>query len=203
MNDYSKVINYLKENLSDKRFEHTLAVAKECMYYADIFGLDDSKKDVLYRAALFHDITKEKTPEEQIELCRVYNIKYDRDYIHSPSLFHSKTGGVFGNALFPEFCTKDVQEIISTHTTGCENMSLMQKILFLADYTEETRKHTSCIKLRDNFHSKAAASDNIEVLLNQTLVMSFDNTIDFLKRTEKPINIETIKARNYLLKTAR
>ena len=198
MNDHQNIINYLKANLSGKRFGHTLGVAKECMYFADVFKLSDTDRDILYRAALFHDITKEKTPEEQLRLCRVYNIKYDKDYIHTPSLFHSKTGSRFAAAMFPDDCTKEVSDIIEVHTTGCEAMTLMQKLLLLADSTEPTRKHCSCVELRRFFHSGQTDGDP-EKLLNQALVKSFDNTINFLLKTGKPVNIETMKARNYLL----
>ena len=198
---YGEIKSYLKNNLSEKRYSHTLAVAEECMYFSDIFGLGEHQRDILYRAALLHDITKEKTPDEHISICRVYNIEFDKAYISTPALFHSLTGGVFARELFPAVCTDEVTELIDTHTTGRENMSLSQKILFLADSTEPTRKHESCIELREFFHNNVADTDP-KILLDRAIVRSLDGTISYLLRTARPIAIETVKARNYLLKNS-
>ena len=198
---YSDIKEYLKNNLSEKRYTHTLAVAEECMYYADIFGLGEYDRDLLYKAALFHDITKEKSPDEHIALCRVYNIEFDKAFLSTPALFHSLTGGVFARELFPTVCTDEVIELIVTHTTGRENMTLLQKILFLADSTEATRKHRSCIELRDYFHSNAADT-NPQLLLDRAVVRSLENTVSYLKQSGKPIAAQTVKAKNYLLKNS-
>ena len=196
---YKRITEYLKNNLSKKRYAHTLAVAEECLYYADVFGLCDTDKDILYRAALFHDITKEKTPEEQRELCRVYHIEYDEAYLSTPALFHSLTGGRYAQELFPDLCDQKITDLTNTHTTGREDMSLLQKILFIADSTEPTRKHESCIELRSFFHDNAANADP-HILLDRTIVKSLDNTIAFLMSKGKAIDVNTVKARNYLLK---
>lgn len=168
------------------------------MYYADIFDLDRHSRDILYRAALFHDITKEKTPDEHIELCRVYNIEFDKAYISTPALFHSLTGGAYARSLFPDICTEEVIELITTHTTGRENMTLLQKILMIADSTEPTRKHDACIELRNFFHDNVISSDPNR-LLDLTVIRSINSTVDHLMKTGKPIDIQTVKARNYLL----
>ncbi len=198
---YSEIKSYLKKNLSETRYTHTIAVTEECMYFADIFGLGDHERDILYKAALFHDITKEKTPDEHIALCRVYNIEFDKACLSTPALFHSLTGGVFAHELFPSDCTDEVRELIDTHTTGRENMTLLQKILFLADSTEATRRHESCIELRAYFHNNAAVTDP-KLLLDRTIVKSLDGTIAYLLRTGRSIAVDTVKARNYLLKNS-
>lgn len=198
---YGEIKDYLKKNLSEKRYSHTLAVAEECMYFADIFGLGEHERDILYRAALLHDITKEKTPDEHISICRVYNIEFDKAYISTPALFHSLTGGVFAREHFPTVCTDEVSELIDTHTTGRENMTLLQKILFLADSTEVTRKHESCIELREFFHNNVADNDP-KILLDRAIVKSLNGTISYLMSTNRPIALETVKARNYLLKNS-
>lgn len=195
---YSEILEFLKSNLSDKRFSHTLRVAEECMCYADIFNLPEKDRQTLYVAALLHDITKEKSPEEQVELCRVYNIEYNEAFLSTPALFHAITGGRYARTLFPALCTQEVSDLISTHTTGCVNMSLMQKILFAADFTEPTRKHESCVQLREYFHSQAQSTDP-HTLLDRTVIMSLDNTIRFLIQTEKPIDPQTVLTRNCLL----
>lgn len=198
----SKIISYLKENLSKQRFEHTLSVAEECMYFADVFRLSEKERDTLYLAALFHDITKENTPDEHIEMCRVYNIEYNEAYLSTPALFHALTGGRYAAELFPSVCTDEIINLISTHTTGCENMSLLQKILFTADSTEKTRQHKSCIELRNYFRDNLKETDP-EVLLDRTVIMSLDSTIKHLIQTNRPIDPQTVNTRNHLLKNVR
>ena len=198
---YSKIKEYLKQNLSESRYTHTLAVADECMYYADVFSLAEKDRDLLYRAALFHDITKEKTPDEHIALCRVYNIEFDKAYISTPALFHSITGGAYAAQLFPTEATEEVNELILTHTTGKEDMTLLQKILFIADSTEATRKHESCIELRNFFHNNVSDTDRNK-LLDRAIIKSIDGTVSYLIRTGRQVAIETVKARNYLLKNS-
>ena len=193
-----EIKDYLYRNLSENRYSHTISVEKECQRLAELFSLSSEDKDILCRAALLHDITKEKTPDEQIELCRVYNINYTKEKIATPSLFHAVTGAKFAKERFPLFCTDEVSEIIRTHTTGAENMTLLQKLLFLADTIEETRRHKSCVELRNYFWSAAHDQDPY-ILLDNTLVKSLDMTVQFLLNSGMVIDIETVKARNYLL----
>ncbi len=199
---YSDVVKYIKNTMSKERLEHTLSVAEECMYFADIFKLSENERHTLYLAALFHDITKENTPEEHIEMCRVYNIEYNEAYLSTPALFHALTGGRYAMEIFPSICTQEIVDLISTHTTGCENMSLLQKILFTADSTEKTRKHKSCIELRNFFRENIKETDP-EVLLDRTVIMSLDSTITHLIQTNRPIDPQTVSTRNYLLKQVR
>ena len=199
---YSEVKEYLSKRLSPKRYQHTLSVARECLYYADIFSLSEADRHKLYLAALFHDITKENTPEEHIEMCRVYRIEYNEAYLSTPALFHALTGACFAAEAFPSLCTAEISDLISTHTTGCENMSLMQKILYTADYTEPLRKHQSCVMLRNFFRSGLHQTDPL-LLLDRTVLMSLDNTMSHLIETRCPIDLQTVKARNYLLKQTR
>lgn len=202
MKRYGVIIDYLKDNLSRDRFTHTLGVYDECNYFADIFGLKQSDRDLLSKAALFHDITKEKTPEEQCELCRVYNIEYDEAYLSTPALFHSLTGGYYAKELFPAFCDEEIIGIIKTHTTGGEKMTLLQKLLFLADSTEATRKHASCIELRNAFHNNVTDT-NKEELLDRVMIEALDNTICHLIKTARIIDPNTVRTRNQLIKKAR
>lgn len=195
---YSEILEYLKSNLSRQRYEHTISVSEECNRYADIFTLSDADRQTLYTAALLHDITKEKTPEEQITLCRVYNIEYNEAFLSTPALFHAITGGRYAMERFPLLCTQEVADLISTHTTGCVNMSLMQKILFAADFTEPTRKHESCALLREFFHTQVMNADP-HTVLDRTVIMGIDNTISHLLETDKPIDPQTVLTRNYLL----
>lgn len=191
-------MDYLKNNLSESRYNHTIAVARECDRMAELFSLSDEDRQLLHTAALLHDITKEKTPDEQISLCRVYRIEYTVSELSAPALFHAKTGAAYAHDLFPSLCSSRVSEIITTHTTGAENMTLLQKLLLLADGIEETRKHKNLIELREYFYNIPHAVD-LERHLDITVIRYLDMTIGYLIDSNQPIDTLTVKARNYLV----
>lgn len=165
---------------------------------AKLFSLSEKEKTILHTAALLHDITKEKSPDEQITLCRVYQIEYTETDLLTPALFHAKTGAKLALELFPEETCEETAELIRTHTTGCAGMSLMQKLLLLADGIEKTRTHESLILLRKYFYENP---DNFEPMchLDNTVIKYLDTTIQFLLKTDQLIDNETISARNDLI----
>lgn len=165
---------------------------------ADIFGISHDDRNTLCTAALLHDITKEKTPEEHINLCRVYNIEYTETYVSTPALFHAKTGAALSLELFPDICTNKVADIISAHTTGCKAMTLLQKMLFLADSTEATRTHSQLQELRIYFYQKPPEKNWYDHI-DDACIMSIDGTVCHLIKKGEMIDTQTISARNYLI----
>ncbi len=188
------IANYITE----KRYLHTLSVERECENLSQIYCLDHVNAERLSAAALLHDITKDKKPEEQILLCERYNIPVSEEDKLSPKTFHAKTGASFAKEYFPSVTDEIVLSCIRWHTTGRAAMTLPEKLLYLADYIEETRNFTDCIELRRYFYSGVYISDKIK-FLNETLVLSFDMTIRNLLDDGSIINSETVNSRNYLL----
>lgn len=175
-----------------------MAVADECSAMASIFSLSEKERQRLYIAALLHDITKEKNPDEQIELCRVYRIEYTETDRLTPALFHAKTGAEHAKTLFPGLCDEDTAELIRTHTTGCKDMSLLQKLLLLADGIEATRTHKTLVELRDYFYSRPNDID-LKLHLDMTVIKYLDTTMKFLIESGQAIDIQTVTARNSLI----
>lgn len=165
---------------------------------AELFSLTKEQSHTLYTAALLHDITKEKSPDEHITLCRVYQIEYTQTDIITPALFHAKTGARLARELFPLECNSEVSQIIETHTTGCVGMNLLQKLLFLADGTEKTRTHETLRELRDYFY-KNPEENELYIHLDNTLIKYFDITISYLLKTNQVIDTQTLNARNDLI----
>lgn len=199
--------------LSGKRLSHTYAVEEECRAlsalftaFPMLFSEDDALR--LRAAALLHDITKQKTPEEQLALCKLYKIPLTDYEKATPKVLHAKTAPAFAKAnidpLFG-FCLIDgaVADAIRTHTTGSAHMSLMGKLLFLADYIEPTRTFPDCVLLRERFWKDIDSVKNdpaaLSRHLDETLVFSFDLTIRDLLDSHALIDPETTAARNALL----
>lgn len=193
-NLYDDIKNYI----SGKRYEHTLGVENECRKLAKIYNLNESDTYRLRVAALLHDITKEIDFAGQLELCELYNIEYDPILLNTPKLFHALTGAEVARNDFSRLVDDTVYNTIRCHTTGRVNMNIVDKLLLLSDYIEETRKFKDCVKLRKYFYNKVNSTDPLKVL-DEALIMSFDMTIKSLIKNNYIIDNQTIKSRNYLL----
>ena len=198
--DIEFISQIVKSLESEKRFKHTLGVKDEAYNLGLIFM--PGKEEKLALAGLLHDITKDFKLDKQLELCEKYGISVDKECI-VPKLLHSKTGCEYAREVFGDSIVDDeIYSGIYYHTTGRENMTLFEAIIYLADYIEEGRTFGDCILLRDYFYSNIADakdySEKIQVL-RKTMVLSFNLTIKNLIDEEKLIDMDTIKARNYFL----
>ncbi len=198
--------------ISGKRLEHTYSVEKEALWIADFFlssgASGTSAHDVkactdtaftendVSAAALLHDCTKQRTDEEQRTLCAHYGVPVNA--FTSSAVLHAFTGAHFARE---KYAVNDaVFSAIFRHTTGGEEMSLLDKILFVADYTEPLRTYETCRAARDFLHGslKHGSPGNVNVL-NRTVLMSLDDTLKHLVDTRRLIDPATLNARNNIL----
>ena len=198
------MLNGLREQLakkiSPKRFAHTLAVeemvARLCAVYCSQYTMQ------LRAAALLHDITKELTTEEQIALCQRFGLSVTKTDVLSPKTFHARTAAELIVAEYPEFADPLIVNAVRWHTTGRKAMTLCEQLLYLADYIDASRTFDSCVLLRKHFwDAKPQNMSEAERLkhLYQTMVYSFDLTIEDLLESGVPIAEDTILARNEFL----
>ncbi len=145
------IIELLKKDVSEtedkKRYDHTLGVVDECGYYADFVGLGDDDRFALECAALLHDVTKNMPRDDAEALCKRHGIKYS----DSPTL-HQDTCAPYIEEHYgdvPELCDERILSAVSKHTTGGENMSECDMILYIADFTEPGRKYENCVRARE------------------------------------------------------
>lgn len=192
------VRSVVSEHISGKRLLHTLSVEAEAEALGRLFGLSKNEIYKLRLASILHDITKEKKLEEQLELCRGFGIAYTDEDVRSPKIFHAITGAYLARKLFPELTDDTVFNGIRYHTTGREDMSLFEKIIYLADYIEPQRTFEDCVKLRNLFYSSEVFD---EKHLDEIMLTSFDMTISCLIDERAPIHSATVRSRNHLIKT--
>ena len=105
----------VKTRMSEKRYLHTLAVEDMAVRLSELFCPE--KKDTLRVAALLHDITKEKTLDEQTELCRRYSIPVTEMDLLSPKTFHAKTAAAIIPDEYPNFADEEVISCVRWHTS--------------------------------------------------------------------------------------
>ncbi len=192
-----KILSELPKYISEKRMRHTLAVAEEAEKLARIFKMSEPDCQRMYVAGLLHDITKECPFEKQLEICRRFGEAWSKSDENSPKVFHSVTGALLAGQLYPDIADDGICLSIRSHTTGREEMSLMEKLLYLADYIEPTRTFFDCVELRKMFYS---VDEFTEEHLDKILLASFDMTLTALISDGAYIHEKTVAARNYLLK---
>ena len=172
--------------LKPKRVNHVLGCAQTAVKLARLNGADEVSA---LRAGLLHDITKAldgPTGADQLRLVDKYGIVISDFERHNPKLLHAKTGAAVAKHIFGE--SDQVVRAIYWHTTGKADMSLLEKIIYLADYMEPTRCFPGVEELRQ------VAFRN----LDQGLLMGFDLCIAELIREQKNVCRDSQEARDFL-----
>ena len=133
-------------------------------------------------AGILHDITKRCSCEEQLNLCEKYGIIIDNSERSNPRLLHARTGAALARELFG--ADDAVCEAIRWHTTGKPDMTLFEKILYLADYIEPTRDFDGIGPLRE-----LAYED-----LDRAMALALKMTIDEVRRAGREVYVDTLTA---------
>lgn len=178
----------LSEMLPEKRMIHSLNVADCAVKLCEIYGCD---KDKAYIAGILHDCAKYLDKEQVNYYVNKYNIVLDEFEKDSLALSHSIIGSYIAENEFNIY-DKEIINAIRYHTTGKENMTLLEKIIYIADLIEVNRSFPYVDTLRELVYNKN---------LDEALLLSFDNTIKFIIDSKQIIHPRTVNARNYLMKT--
>ena len=120
-----------------KRFEHTLGVEYTAAALAMRYGCDIVNAQV---AGLLHDCAKCLSDERRIAICEKNHIPITALEKRNPFLLHAKVGAYLAKKKYG-VKDPDILNAIRNHTTGRQGMSLLEKIVFIADYIEPGRKH--------------------------------------------------------------
>ena len=132
---YKKLRKKVKDVMTKARYEHTLGVEFTAASLAMRYEIDIDKAEI---AGLLHDCAKCIDDEDKFDDCKKYKIELTDVEKRNPFLIHSKLGAVYANKLYGI----DDEEIIAAirfHTTGKPDMTMLEKIIFIADYIEPGR----------------------------------------------------------------
>ena len=179
--------NKVKEMLPQKRYKHSLNVADCAVKLSEIYGYNTEKA---YIAAIAHDCAKYLNKDQVKYYVEKYKIDLDELEKDNLALSHSLIGSYIAKYEF-EINDEEILNAIRYHTTGKEDMSLIEKIIYIADLIEEDRSFPGVELLRKLVYSKE---------LDKALIMSFNNTIKFVIDNNQLIHNRTVNARNYLIK---
>ena len=176
--EFRKIRKKLKDVLSKSRYEHTLGVEFTAAAMAMKFGEDIDRAEL---AGLLHDCAKCVDDEEKLEECQKYKVKITDVEKRNPFLIHSKLGAVYAKE---KYGVKD-DEILSAiryHTTGRPDMTLLEKIIFIADYIEPKRdKAKNLTEIR-----KMSFED-----IDEAMYMILRDTLEYLQNGDGELDMAT------------
>lgn len=182
MVEYKTLYNDIKNILSEKRFKHSEGVVQRALEYAQIYGADSN---IVKLVAIAHDIAKELTKEQEKEYINKYNIILDEVEKVNHNLLHAKIGAYICRDKYGY--TEDMVNAIKFHTTGRANMSLLEKIIYLADATDPSRKYD------DMDYYVGIIKDNIDRGMCEVEKWS----INHLLENNKVIHLDSVRCYNY------
>ena len=172
---YDELYKIVESKLSSKRFNHTLRVVDRAIEYAKVYDLDLEKVKL---TALAHDIAKELSQEE---LEKYYN-SFDEIELINSNLRHAKVGAIICSDYG---FSKDMIDAIKYHTTGRSNMIMLEKIIYLADATEESRE------IGKNY------VDLVKSDIDKAILEICSLTLQYLLKENKIIHVDSINCYNY------
>lgn len=181
----NQIMKDLQESLPAKRYKHTLGVAYTAASLAMCHGYDMNDA---FLAGLLHDNAKYYSDEVMVGVCMEHALPVSDVERRNPYLLHGKVGAKIAEEKY-NITKKDILNAITYHTTGRPNMSLLEQIIFVADYMEPGRK-------------KINGLDEVRYLafhdLEGCVVTILRNTIDYLKSDkEKEIDSTTLETYQY------
>ncbi len=180
------ITEYLKNNLSEKRFIHTMGVAEVAQSLAMKWGEDSS---LAFLAGLVHDCAKEIKYCDAVSILEDFGYEFDGSEREFPMLIHGPCGAAFAKKKFG-IENENVLNAVRYHTVGQPTMSLLEKIVYIADFIEPDRSFKEAELVR-----RLAFED-----LDKAVLAEADTVIKFNIDRGAGIHPDTIITRNYYLK---
>ena len=185
--DFSDIKKHLKEDLTKKRYKHTIGVTYTAAAMAMRYEYDIDKAML---AGYLHDCAKCYEDDVNIKLITNAGMEVNRYEYANPQLLHAKAGMVLAQYKY-NIEDDDILHAILVHTTGCENMNLLDKIIFIADFIEPGRYvQPHLTELRH-----LAFTD-----IDQCLLHILQDTIEYLDESDKIIDPTTRQTYDYYAK---
>ena len=168
---YKKLRKKIKDVMTKSRYEHTLGVEFTAASLAMRYEVDIEKAEL---AGLLHDCAKCIDSEDTLDECKKYNIELTDVEKRNPFLIHSKLGAVHAKKLYG-VDDEDIISAIRFHTTGKPDMTMLEKIIFIADYIEPGRDKAPNLK-------EIRKMSFIDI--DEAMFMILKDTLDYLDKGE-------------------
>lgn len=179
-----KLLTSLKNKISGKRYEHSIGVEYTAACMAMVHGADVSKARL---AGILHDCAKGIPTHEKLEKAKKHKLPINKAEEKNPDLLHAKLGAYYAKSKYG-VTDEEILDAIRYHTTGRPDMTLLDKIIFVADYIEPNRK-----MIRDMEEIRREAFSDID----RCVIHILKNTIEYLKASDVKMDPMTEKTYNY------
>ena len=184
--DRAEAVKRLKKKLTEKRFIHSVGVEYTAACLAMKYGADVEKARI---AGLLHDNAKCLPTEEKLSKAKKYNLPISSSELENPDLLHGKLGAYYAKEKYG-ISDPEILSAITYHTTGKPDMSLMDKIIYVADYIEPNRK--MLVELPE---IRREAFEDIDVCILHIL----KNILNYLNTKDVVIDDLTEETYNYYI----
>ena len=178
-------ISFLEDRLKPKRFQHSLNVAQSAVELAARFGADEDKA---YIAGLLHDVTKNDSHENQLQILREHDILLSEVEENNPKLWHAMSGSLFVQDHFG-VADPEIIGAIRYHTTGKAGMTLLEKVIYIADYISAERDYSDVDVMRRLS----------KISLEQASLYALKFSLSSLTEKQKPIHPDSLAYYNELV----
>jgi predicted HD superfamily hydrolase involved in NAD metabolism len=176
----------LKKSIRTDRYIHSVNVMNSALSLAGLYGVDKNKAAV---AGLLHDCAKDLKNEDTYEINKKFDIETDEITKRQPELLHGHVGAYIAKICYG-ITDKEILNAIKFHTTGKENMNMLEKIIFISDYIEPRRNFPGVYDIRE-----WVTKD-----IDRAIVLALDSTIKRVLGKGALLHPATVNARNYLIR---
>ena len=179
---YEQYEQEVQRHLTEKRFYHSQCVAQEGARLAQRYGADVEKARL---AGILHDIMKDTPPEQQLKILQDSGILLTKTQRHNRKLWHALAGAAYLQQTL-QVKDGDIVEAVRCHTSGKKDMSLLEKVLFVADYISADREYPGVERMRQ------AAYRSLEEAIVEGVLF----TVQELMGQRLPVAAESVEAYN-------
>jgi predicted HD superfamily hydrolase involved in NAD metabolism len=130
-----------------------------------------------------HDVCKDMDPKEQLQLFEQFDIMLDNIEKNAPKLWHAILGAAYLERALG-ISDKEILNAVRYHTTARANMGLLEKLIYLADFTSEDRDYNGVDSMR-----KA-----VDVSLEKAMFEALEFSVEDLKAKGCPVHKDTMDA---------
>ena len=183
MDDIKIIKRDLKTMLSESRYQHSINVAEECRKLAKVYLFDEDKA---YLAGLTHDLAKELSNEEIKQIMVQYKLPESSFSEENIKTSHADIGAIIAREKYN--LDSSICQAIKSHTLGNIPMTILEKIVFIADKIEPKRNYQDIEKIRTLAY----------IDIDAAIIMYIENNLKNLTIKGKKINTKTIEVLNYL-----
>ncbi len=180
-----QIVEIIRGRLKPGRFAHSLAVAEEAERLARHYGADPAKART---AGLLHDIMKNTDPKEQLQIFSKFGILLTDVEAHSQKLWHAISGAVFAERVLG-FTDREILDAVRYHTTARAEMSPLEQVLYLADFTSADRDYEDVDEMRRR----------VDISIACAMEYALSYTIRDLVKKQSPVHPDTLDAYNEIM----